>query len=139
MVGRTPGARAVVLGLLAAVAGCGPRAASAPFGTGERADDDSGPSHSVRFRASCDECLVTRSVQTLQGTAEDNALFSESVRIRLEPGTTASASVSASLLRGEVHRVRISFDGTVVAEARAADRETDSGGGLQVIATVRPG
>lgn len=136
---RTPPARTVALALLGAAAGCGPRAASAPFGTGERAAGESPSSHSVRFQASCDECLVTWSVQTLHGTAEDKALFSESVRIRLGPGTSASASVSASPIRGEVHWVRISFDGTVVAEARAADRDTDAGGGLQVTATVGPG
>lgn len=128
--------RAAVLLVLLASAGCA-RPRPSPFGSGEgSAGPAAGDRHTVRFQASCDECVVTWSVGGRGGSVQDRALFSRSESLRLRPGETVQATLSASPVRGAVNWVRISFEGKVAAEARADDGGANPTGGLSVQALL---
>lgn len=126
----------LILTALAALAGCAPTAPT-PFGTAEGGSRTvRGESRSVRFQASCDECLLTWSVGDRSGSLQDRALFSQTVRVTLRTGESREVFMSAAPVKGSVRWVRISVDGTVVAESRGDEGGGAATGGLSARAVL---
>lgn len=139
MTGAIPGC----LGALAVVSlvSCGVREAPDPF-RGAR-EGPVGPGvtvHTVRFQVSCDTCSVRWSVDEQTGALVERALWSHRVEVRLRPGETVQADVSAlpSAGAGDVRFVRIYVDGDLATEAGPTDDAPAGGRGSVGATTMVP-
>lgn len=96
--------------------------------------------HSVRFQVSCDTCSVRWSVGQRSGALVERALGSYRVQVRLRPGETVRAEVSAlpSAGAGEVRFVRIDVDGDLATETRQTDAAAAGGRGSVGATTMVP-
>lgn len=131
--------RRLVLAAAAAFAACA-HPAPTPFGSAEvAARTMGGEGRSVRFQASCDECVLSWSVGDRSGSVQDRALFSRTVRVSLRPGETREVSMNAAPVQGSVRWVRITVDGAVVAESRGDEGGGAATGGLSVRAVLEGG
>lgn len=126
------------------VVGCAVREAPDPFRAPREGPVGEGvTTHFVRFQVSCDTCSVRWSVGQSTGSLVERALWSDRIQLRLRPGETARAALSAlpSAGAGAVRYVRIYVDGELAAETRGDDEGESSsapGSGSLSAATIVP-